>query len=402
MTEQAFDTNAKDRPFRRTVFFISGFHDFGFRFFWPMLKRGARRHTKLYGRKMKAEQTDQGARLEVDDFGRAVEVDYRYLAWNDLAAKRINQPLWQIYWHMIFRLTYYHLSLEYFKLMRAYWGFTNGVYYMLFTMLISSSVVFAGCYAALSSVIHGPPLWAACAIAAYILPCLFFERYENYFRLKLMWLIFRMALSQGKGQATDLEERLSDFVERVEQTVRTSDLDEVLVVGHSYGSILATEVVGHVLAQLDNKPTDSPSQPTISLLTIGDINALYALRGATKPYIKAFKRLSTAKDAYWMSVFCPQDGLNFPKYNVAQQVYKLKEAALPQFRSQKVRELLTSENYKTLRKSFWDMHFQYLKEGDFQGDFSYFRMIASARPLRDNYGIRPEEEAYAKKQQSGD
>lgn len=355
-----------------------------------MLKRGARDHTKLYGRPIEVMETDNGARLEIDDFGRQVDVDYRYLAWNDIATKRIKQPLWQIYWHMIARILLYHLNGRYFRLMGAYWGFTNGVYYMLLTLLLGSAVTGIVSYWALSSSLGGVGLWAFILVLSYFVPALFFDRFESRFRIKLMWLIFRMSSDHAKGKAPDLEARIDDFAKTVGSTFKDKTIDEVVIVGHSYGSIIATDLAAKLL---QNGPDDGPD---LAVLTVGDINALHAIAHDNTQFKESITRCSTATDLFsWLCIFSPQDGLNFPKFNTAKEIFGVTDPSWPLFKSMLLRRLVTPARYKALKKSFWDMHFQYFKEGDVQGQYSYFRLIGSARPLIENYGLRPEEEAYA-------
>ena len=398
MTEPSQDTAQRDRPFRRTVFFISGFHDFGFRYFWPILKRESRHHSRLYGRPVTIQETPDGAHLTADDFGRTVAVDYRYMAWNDIAKRRLKQTLLEIYWHMVVRIVSYHLSGRYFRLMRAYWGFTNGVYYMLFSMLAVSIVTFFFADWFLAFIFDDRDFLRGLFSVgiAYVAPCLIFERYENYFRIKLMWLIFRMTLEQKNGTCADLFERLDGFEDDIYSELKRGEADEILIIGHSYGSILATELAGRLQKRLDNEKASKASP--LSLLTIGDINALFVIAGCSQSFREMLAYAAQSKRLRWVTVFSPQDGLNFPKYNVAKEDLGIKDTTGPVFKSLMLKKVTSPKTYKWLKKSFWRMHFQYLREADYQNDFSFFRSIASARMLPDTIRKRAEELAFADQQ----
>lgn len=393
------------QPFRRTVFFISGFHDFDFRFFWPILKRQAKRHSNLYGRKISLKHCDNGALLKVDDFGRPVEVKYRYLHWNDIAAKRIKRHFFILYLKMIWVILIAHLDGRFFALMRAYWGFTNGVYYMVLVPLVISfclAVLLHGVVQSISSFALPPgdlyfgSYWIGNFIITYSLTAIILEILEPKLRIKLMFSIYEMADSQGRGYAPDLDQRVNSFAEEIRREAAKELADEVLVVGHSYGSILAVQSTGKAIQNLEGTP-----HTRIALLTLGDINMLYAVLEKDPDYRSSLFALTRGLSGVtWITAFSPQDGLNFPRYNVAYQYYGLPDGGgdrarmQPIFCSLKLAETMEPDRYKQMKYNFWAMHFQYLKEADKPGDYSYFRFICRAKPLCDNYGLLESEKAF--------
>ena len=52
----------------------------------------------------------------------------------------------------------------------------------------------------------------------------------------------------GRGERADIEARLDRFGDRIVEAIRQTDAQEVLIVGHSTGSILAVDVAARVLA----------------------------------------------------------------------------------------------------------------------------------------------------------
>jgi predicted esterase len=69
-------------------------------------------------------------------------------------------------------------------------------------------------------------------------------------KVQTAWLMRSAAviLKQARGELPALEQRLDAFAARLVELATASDADELLVVGHSSGAMLAVSVVARALA----------------------------------------------------------------------------------------------------------------------------------------------------------
>src|SRR5262249_8011847 len=87
-------------------------------------------------------------------------------------------------------------------------------------------------------------------------------------KVQMTWLMrsTRFILRQARGQTADLEARPANFARRVEAVLDESEVDEVLVIGHSSGAMLAVSTVARAL----RRRGDAAGGPALSLLTLGE------------------------------------------------------------------------------------------------------------------------------------
>ena len=107
--------------------------------------------------------------------------------------------------------------------------------------------------------------WGMGSILAYCILDFFCRKNNKFFAYYLMHDYAYSARTKG-ACAPELETRMDEFVYRINEALR-SDVDEVLVVGHSSGVHIGVSVIAELL-RAGRLPADGP---TLSFLTLGQV-----------------------------------------------------------------------------------------------------------------------------------
>ena len=185
------------------------------------------------------------------------------------------------------------------------------------------------------------------------------------------------------GRRRDFEARLDRFRDHMIDAVSGSDAQEVLVVGHSTGSVMAVQLMARLLAKA---PGLGERGPALCLLTIGGELPLSATERKADPLRRDIARLATASDLLWVDYQAPQDPLNAHDFDPVRDL-KLdlggRPGINPVVRSPRFKDLLSPETYRRIRYNFFRVHFQFLMANEAVGEYDYFMLTCGPVPLRD-------------------
>lgn len=381
----------ENKAFKRKVFFIGGMIPHGTRYYTPILMKGMARHGKLYDRKIDFEMPE-GERA-IPEFTmqssctgeQDTQTHFKSLDWGDLQRKWKKENFFFAMMKGYFALFKLIFLGDLFRIYRYYWGFGNGIVILALIPLLllfgSFALVSYGLdFLALPPVLH----W----VATYILACLLITVVtmgKDRTGLRMAVHLIRIRYDYAAGRRRDLETRLDEFAREVKDAMLNEDCDEMLIVGHSFGALLAVDVLSRILPYIHK---DDIKANHIGLLNLGSIHHYVGVIPGAHQFRQALKIVGESDLLYWFEPYIPQDGINFPGRNAVEDFAGISPVSGPHKKSVRYRELVREETYKETKYKFWWMHFQYLREGDYQGDYSFYRMICSDKPLRDNYGLR--------------
>ena len=185
------------------------------------------------------------------------------------------------------------------------------------------------------------------------------------------------------GRRQDFEARLDRFCDRVIAAIRSSDADEVLIVGHSTGSVMAAQLAARVLAQA---PELGSGKPALALVTIGGELPLSATVRKAEPLRRDIARLAGATNLRWVDYQAPQDPLNAHGFDPVRDLsldLGGRPRTNPIVRSPRFRDLLSPATYKRIRYNFFRVHFQFLMANEAPGEYDFFTITCGPVTLRD-------------------
>ncbi len=211
-----------------------------------------------------------------------------------------------------------------------------------------------------------------------------FRKIDN--RLFAYYLMHDYAYSaQFQGEIPDkLQHRLEGFADLIEAALKT-DVDEVLVVGHSSGAHLGVSVLADVL----RRQAVGSGRPALSFLTLGQVVPMVSFLPKAQKLRSDLQFLSVQTTLTWVDVSAPGDGCSFALCDpVAVSGVSGPDKKWPLVLSAAFTQTLSPERWKALRWRFFRLHFQYLCAFDRPGTYDYFRITAGPLTLAERFKDR--------------
>jgi hypothetical protein len=216
------------------------------------------------------------------------------------------------------------------------------------------------------------------------------NRYSSYWLLR----IYTFSVKQGLGKLDDLETRLNQFAEHI-MTKSNSEADEILIVGHSTGSIMATYVLGRILALNPTWLRDSTS--SLSLLTLAQCIPIVSMLPEAKSYRDHLVTLNQSESVDWIDFTAPSDGACFAfvdPLTVSDLAQSDPQEPKPKLLSPRFARLFSPQVYKKMKRDWYRHHFQYIMSSERADEYDYFAITAGVLTLKDRYQLHPSIQNY--------
>ena len=155
-----------------------------------------------------------------------------------------------------------------------------------------------------------------------------------------------------------LDRRREAFADRLSRELANSHVDEILVVGHSYGAVLAVEIVARALDSV------GPGRPTLSLLTLGQTIMWLAWLPSAERIRSAIAAVAESDAVDWIDVSAPPDGACFalvdPYSAIGDRQVDRKN---PKLLNARFHEIMPPDQFARGSRDWMRLHFQYIMAG---------------------------------------
>lgn len=214
-------------------------------------------------------------------------------------------------------------------------------------------------------------------------------------RVQTGWLMrsASVILRQARGELPTLDERLDAFAGRLRELLARPDIDEVLVVGHSSGAMLAASVVARAIQA--TPLLDAAAWERLALLTLGQCIPVLSYQPQAHAFRAELRTLRVSHRLQWVDFTAPPDGcclaLVDPTAVCEDGVPEAqRQPGLgPKRLSPRFAEAFPTERWHALRRDKYRCHFQYLMAVERPGLYDYFLLTAGAHRLRERLGAAP-------------
>lgn len=378
---------------RRLLFYVPGYDPDSERRYRALFVREIRRYAKTFGVPVPrigrpvASADGNHQSWTVETGGGRTRTEYDLLLWSDLVRRDMERPYIVGACLNAWAVLNVAANGSLARLYRANWKCGNVLLYpfaMSILLLLALLVVSVAGHGVLRYG-FGLPVEIALALGT-VAGCLglwiLAPRLDRAFLWQLMHdCVFHWRHACGKRP--DYEARLDTFAAQMLRRIRESEVDEVMIVGHSTGGLTAVELAARLLAK---DPALGETGPALSLLTLGSSLPIVAFQPGARPTRAAVAQLVTSRRLTWVDYQAPQDWMNFPGFNPARDLplnLSEDEMANPIIRSAKFTEIIDAQTYRSIRLRPFRMHFQFLMANDHAGVFDIFALTLGPRSLRD-------------------
>ena len=392
---------------KRCVFYVSGFDPKGASHYHALYRDQAALQSALTGQTMAVGKRGRGSNgnpvwtVQSADQGAAVHTEMEFLRWDDIVRQNWPKGHMQL-WRDIAATTLFNLRHgALWRMLRLSWPpvvALFGPFLWLCAMLLGIPLAAWGS-AALGQVLGGHwgtgTLGGVLGLAGAGGMARWLEQ-----RFGMYWLMRSYAFTarQARGQTPELEARLDQHARTLVERVARAEEDEILLVGHSSGAIMAASILARAL-RLD--PQLCQRGPAVSLLTLGHCIPMLACLPQARAFREELQTLGSAAGLDWLDFSAPPDACCFAL------VDPLKPAAgdavpaaprvpdRPKLLSPRFAQMFDAVRYAPLRRDKFRIHFQYLMASQLAVDYDYFAITAGSQTLAQRYRHLPSVDGFA-------
>ena len=366
--------------FARKVFYLAGFDPRGARFYHQLLAEQA----SAAGVTVSARRRVEGdVAWDITD-GASFTTAYRFLAWDDIVRAHWPKGPLAVARGTLGAYRGFLAHLDRKLAMKWPWGSRFTLFYPGATMVgvpLVVALVVAGVLAlvvAFALPVGVPAAWRVAGVAGLTLAITAGVTVWLLHKMHSMWLlrfiIFNHLLA-GRQTSSELDARLDTFADTIAAAIRAAPPgEEVLLVTHSNGSILAVPLMARLLARFGGT---MPAH--FALVTLGCcIPLLAAHRGAG--WFHLLLDEVGQGDFRWVDIGSPTDGACAPLVAPLQGRAIERPAGLRQFSPRWFR-YADPATYKARRADKYNTHFDYLRRMETPSPLDYLSLTCSAMPL---------------------
>ncbi|MDF1804596.1 hypothetical protein [Thalassovita sp.] len=373
---------------KRRVFYIPGYDPIHPRRYRELYRKEGAAQASISGYEIgltpKTTKGPYGWHVRSQMDGAQVHADFEVLVWSDIVRDSMNQGIVATYLQLIRTAWTYIGSGALRRLMRLRKGPVIAALYPVVFLLVQLMLALFAAWGLGWGLSFLHP-WAAVLGFAVVPPILmWFRRVDNkFFAYYLMHDYAYSARSRG-ANPPELEARMAAFTATIRAAFET-DVDEVLVVGHSSGAHLAVSILSDLIR--GGLPKDGPQ---LNLLTLGQVVPMVSFLPDAWRLRADLAYLSDRPEIAWVDVTAPGDGCAFALCDpVSVSGVAGPEKKWPLVFSAAFTQTLSPETWNSLKRRYFRLHFQYMCAFDRPKDYDYFRITAGPLTLRSRYEGRP-------------
>ncbi len=400
---------------RRKVFYIPGYDPIHPRRYRELYRKEGAEQAGISGYDIALSPRQGGTRygwhVDAEVEGSRVHADVDVLVWSDIVRDSMAASIPATYLQLVRTAWTYIATGALFRLMRLRKGPVIAALYPVGMLLVQLAValglgVIVWRLAGLGVALGAPEMAitaisAVAAVAVTVAVLRWFKGRDSTFYAYYLMHDYAFSARWGGANPPALEARMAEFGQAIEQTL-VSDVDEVLVVGHSSGAHLAVSVLADLIRGGRVPDPNDTQAPALSFLSLGQVVPMMSFLPAAARLRGDLAFLSATDALAWVDITAPGDGCAFALCDpVGVSGVAPADQRWPIVFSAAFTQTLSPERWRSLRWRFFRLHFQYLCAFDRPHDYDYFRVTAGPRTLGARYDGRPSSKSAIRRATSG-
>jgi hypothetical protein len=183
------------------------------------------------------------------------------------------------------------------------------------------------------------------------------------------------------GRRHDIDARLDLFAETLVACARGRDIDEIVLVGHSLGAMLALDVVDRALRRMPDLGRDGAE---MCILTVGATIPKFALHPKARNARGIIARVVAEPAIAWAEYQARDDIISFYKFDPV-ELKRTGErlTGKPIIRRVQLHQMLQPQSLARHRRNYLRLHYQQVMANDKRAPYDYFLMVCGPVPFRE-------------------
>lgn len=382
---------------RRHVYYISGFDPRGPGFLHGTCKRECRRWSDAadipitVGARAAVGENLQQWTLAARHGAESVETRFVFLGWDDII--RAHWPRAEPTTAFRALLWFFGLVFSgiYARALRQSWPFAvtltaaagKGLTALAITLLVLAAIALALLVPTpLGYGLAAIPLLAALALGGWARADL--DRFRPGWTSRIGIFSTRFAA----GHVPELGARIDSFAQTIIAGIETDHPREALIVGHSFGTALATLVMARVL---ECRPHWAGPGSPLALVTLGQIQSFVADHPKAVWFRDKLAAYQSYPEATWFDFSSPPDGACYALVNILGHLDP-PPPRVPVHLNAQFHKTFSPERMAQARSDRLEMHFLYLKAPDHpqpRSDlYDFIALVAGPLTIGERFGAR--------------
>jgi pimeloyl-ACP methyl ester carboxylesterase len=381
------------RVTNRHVIYVQGYDPRGLAQYYRMFRTELRKVDALYGVKSSIGRPKNVTDGEIASWSIETKANdwqtrttYDFLRFEDFIQRDMALPIWRIVSRTIWIYLRLIVSGTVFRFMAANWRFLTFITYphILFWFEVA-------CLALIASIVRrgldaiGTPspldwlMTSALFIAALWALLKTTEKY-TYLLYLMCDTIWTWEFSHGERPEWDA--RLDRFAQHLCDIARVSEAQEIVLVGHSSGSFLGTEILARAL---ERDGALGRHGPRIALLTLGGNYPIVGYHKTAQFFRDHLRRIATEPAVDWIDCQARKDVMNFFDFDplTSHGIEVGASRRNPLIVPIRFRDMIHPENYNRFRWRFFRVHFQFVMANEVPHAYEFFMIVCGPLPIRE-------------------
>ena len=372
---------------KREIFYLSGYDPRGARYYYNLYKKEGALQAKVNGlhldvssRKRKDKHV-QGWEIKSSSKESETETNYHFLEWDDLIRSEWKKSVFSLLLDLIFYVKAYLLSGAFRKYSKNFPYQMVSLFYpvvyiglMLILSLLSGWFLFEWLEIRYSSLV-------SMVLSVFLVNSIIYLALWVADKMALFWLlrIFVFSAKYVYDEKPLLHQRIEYFAKIILKSLNNSksnEVDEILIVAHSVGTILMVPILSKVLKEIG-------SEINISVLTLGECIPLVSVIPESIEFQDEMKYIAEQGNITLLDYGTLIDGACFPLLNYFTDInIDVLHKEKFEFKSPRFHTLFSKSSYKEIRRNKYLTHFLYFMSTELKGNYDFFEMTAGHNFLR--------------------
>ena len=369
---------------RRHVIYVGGYEPRGAKGYYKLFQRQCDRFQRVWPVSL----TIQPGEFDSEDFARwlvgvrasdwQVSTTYDFLRLEQFIQSDMAEPMMRHILRSLGWIVGDLLSSAQFRIFRASWRFGLHLLFVQLVLLtwlelaVASGVLVA--YVVTDHLGLSAPLGIVTSLLAALASFLALQPIADRWgaiQIPSCWVILRRF---ARGRATWLDRVVDVGARRLVAVAQLNDADELVVVGHSAGGVIASAVIARAL---EFDPALGRRGMRLVLLTLGSVMPAVALHPAARRMREIVRRLAVEPTLAWIDCQSRKDVMTFLNFDPVDGVgvHVGAKRCNPLTWQVRFKDMLSLKDYRRLRWKFFRVHFQYIMAGDRPSPYDYILLI---------------------------